>query len=116
YNFTASAISPTVLNEEEPFECISCGKPFGSRSTIERISAELAGRHTMFKSSDAANLIKMCDLCRIEHQANSANDPFSHGTRPKVIRTEDYIAEEEAAKEGAPRTALTSDDFLIEDD
>ncbi|MGI9372995.1 MAG: 4Fe-4S binding protein, partial [Hyphomicrobiales bacterium] len=38
YNFTASAISPTVLNEEEPFECISCGKPFGSRSTIERIS------------------------------------------------------------------------------
>jgi ferredoxin len=116
FNFDKQALSPVVLNEEEPFNCISCGTPFGTKSTVERISAELAGKHAMFKTPEAANLIKMCDLCRIEHQANSANDPFVAGQRPAVVRTEDYQAEEAAVKAGGTRTALTADDFLIKDD
>ncbi|MGI9482608.1 MAG: 4Fe-4S dicluster domain-containing protein [Hyphomicrobiales bacterium] len=116
FNFSNEALSPIILNEEEPFECISCGKPFGTKSAIERISAELAGKHSMFQTAEAADLIKMCDLCRIEHQANSANDPFAAGERPKVVRTEDYLEEEKAAKAGGARTKLTSDDFLINGD
>ena len=116
FNLDKQALSAVVLNEEEPFNCVSCGTPFGTKSTVERISATLAGKHAMFKTGEAANLIKMCDRCRIEHQANSANDPFAAGQRPAVIRTEDYQAEEEAVKSGAPRTALTAEDFLIKDD
>ena len=35
-----SAGASVVLNEEDPFDCISCGKPFGVKSTIERIMAQ----------------------------------------------------------------------------
>jgi ferredoxin len=113
YNFAASALSPTILNEEEPFACISCGKEFGTKSTIEKISAQLAGKHSMFADSEASKLIRMCDNCRIEHQANSVNDPFSAGSRPAIRRTEDYIEAERKTAAGEP---LSADDFLMDDD
>lgn len=117
YSFSPEALSPSVLHEEEPFDCIRCGKPFGTKSTIERIVAQLAGKHEMFGDEDSQSLIKMCDNCRIEHQATSANDPFALGDgQPKVVRTEDYLAEEEAVKAGGKPTELTADDFLINDD
>lgn len=115
-DLTPSALSPVVLNEEEPFECISCGKPFGTKSTIERISAQLAGKHSMYQDSGAADLIRMCDNCRIEAQANSSNDPFAMGERPRILRTEDYLAEEERVRAGEKPTALTADDFLNDED
>lgn len=113
YNFATSALSPTVLNEEEPFACISCGKDFGTKSTIEKIFNQLAGKHAMFADSDAAKLIQMCDNCRIEHQANSNNDPFTAGERPRIRRTEDYIEAERKSNAGEP---LSADDFLKDDD
>lgn len=113
YNFAASALSPVILNEEEPFACISCGKEFGTKSTIEKISAQLAGQHSMFADSEASKLIRMCDNCRIEHQANSGNDPFAAGTRPAMRRTEDYI---EAERRTAAGEALSADDFLMDDE
>ncbi|MEM7426248.1 MAG: 4Fe-4S binding protein [Pseudomonadota bacterium] len=117
YNFAAAALTPQILHEEEPFECIRCGKPFGTKSTIERIVAQLAGKHEMFGDADSQSLIKMCDNCRIAHQAESANDPFSlAGGQPRVVRTEDYLEEEAAVRGGAKPTALTADDFMINDD
>ena len=113
YNFEASALSPTVLNEDEPFACISCGKDLGTKGTIEKITAQLAGKHAMFGDSDAAKLIQMCDNCRIEHQANSNNDPFAAGERPRMRRTEDYIETESKSDAGKP---LSADDFLMDDD
>ena len=115
-DLTPSALSPVVLKEEEPFECISCGKPFGTKSTIERISAQLAGKHSMYQESGAADLIRMCDNCRIEAQANSRNDPFAAGERPTILRTEDYLAEEERVRAGEKPTKLTADDFLNDDE
>ena len=107
-DFTPSAQQPETLYEEEPFNCISCGTPFATRSTIERITSQLAGKHSMFADSQSADLIKMCDNCRIQTQANSTNDPFKVGDRPKPRTTEDYIA--------AERGELTVDDFLIDED
>ncbi|MDH3580672.1 MAG: 4Fe-4S binding protein, partial [Hyphomicrobiales bacterium] len=49
YNFSSGAMTPEVLNEEEPFECIRCGKPFGAKSTVERVIGELQGKHWMFQ-------------------------------------------------------------------
>src|SRR3970282_631448 len=43
-NFGEAARGTITLNEEEPFNCIRCGKPFGVRSTIERIAEQLAGK------------------------------------------------------------------------
>ncbi len=116
-NLTTGALSPVVLNEEDPFECIRCGKPFGTKSTVERISAQLAGKHSMFQEGDAADLIKMCDTCRIEHHARATDDnPFQGGERPRIRTTEDYIAEEERVRAGGERSELTAEDFLNDED
>ncbi|MGG7567186.1 4Fe-4S binding protein [Rhodovulum sp. DZ06] len=87
-----AALSQKVLREEEPFDCIECGKPFGVRSTIEKITEKLAGKHSMF-GGDAAKLIQMCDDCRVQAQYHSTNNPFQGGARPKVRTTEDYLKE-----------------------
>ncbi len=88
-----AALSHRVLHEEEPFECIECGKPFGVRSTIERIAAKLEGQHWMYTNSDNTRLIQMCDDCRVKAQYHDANSPFRMGERPRVRTTEDYLDE-----------------------
>ena len=87
------ALAPRVLHEEEPFECIECGKPFGTRSTIERIVGKLEGNHWMFQGSDNARLIQMCDDCRVQAQYHQEASPFRMGDRPRVRTTQDYIDE-----------------------
>lgn len=106
-DFTPAAMQPVTLYEEEPFACISCGTPFATRSTIERITRQLAGKHSMFADDERSRLIKMCENCRVEAQANSSTDPFAVGTRPRPRTTEDYL---EAEKSG-----LSVDDFLMDD-
>jgi ferredoxin len=106
-NFTPAAMQPVTLYEEEPFECVVCGRPFATKSTIERIKDQLAGKHHMFADSARSRLIEMCENCRVETMANSSDDPFSLRPRPKVRTTEDYLA----ARDGK----LTADDFLMDD-
>lgn len=55
---------PDVLNEDEPFCCISCGKPFGSHSAINTILSKLS-RHSMFQSERSLERLKMCEDCRV---------------------------------------------------
>ncbi len=107
-SLSPDALRPEVLNEDEPFACVSCGKPFGSRGTITRITEKLAGKHWMFQSEENTRLIQMCDDCRIQHQADiSGGDPFAAGQRPRVRTTEDYL---EARDKG-----LKPEDFLSDD-
>src|ERR1700757_2566120 len=47
-DFAASRTPVRILKEEEPFCCIRCGKPFGVKSSIERVVARLEGRHWMY--------------------------------------------------------------------
>src|SRR5262249_20364353 len=37
-DFRAATATARVLKEEEPFRCIRCDKPFGVKSTIERVA------------------------------------------------------------------------------
>ena len=53
-----------VLHEEQPFCCISCGKPFATQSGINTILAKLSD-HYMFQTERALNRLKMCDDCRV---------------------------------------------------
>jgi ferredoxin len=52
------------LNEEKPFHCIDCGKPFASESMIFTMLAKLEG-HYMFKDERAKNRLKKCEDCRV---------------------------------------------------
>lgn len=108
FNFSGDALSQQVLNEAEPFECISCGKPFGTKAAIERVISELQGKHWMFQNSEQVKLIKMCDDCRITAISEMGDEPFAMGTPPKVRTTEDYLAAEEKARE----TGKSVEDFL----
>jgi ferredoxin len=87
-----AALGQTVLNEEEPFACIECGKLFGVKSTIEKITEKLAGKHSMFLEGGAGRLIQMCDNCRIQAQYHSTNNPFTGAERPRVRTTDDYLS------------------------
>jgi hypothetical protein len=80
-----------VIKEEEPFECISCGKPFGTKSTVERIIAKLEGRHAMFQNAQQLYIIKMCDDCRVIAVSEGGGDPLTLGERPRVRTTDDYL-------------------------
>ncbi len=88
-----AALAPRVLKAEEPFACISCGKLFGVKSTIEKITAKLAS-HAMFQNSDNAQLIQMCDDCRVRAQYHSESSPFRFGERPRVRTTDDYLKDD----------------------
>ncbi|WP_291844689.1 4Fe-4S binding protein [Bradyrhizobium sp.] len=89
-----------VLKEEEPFDCIACGKPFGTRSSIERVLAKLGEKHWMFQGANAKRLdvIKMCADCRVEAVVNESFDPHAAQQRPPVMSTEDYLRARETKK------------------
>ncbi len=91
-NLADNALEQVVLNEEEPFACIECGALFGVKSTIEKITEKLAGKHAMFASSDAARMIQMCDHCRVNAQYHIDNSPFAAGERPRTRTTDDYLS------------------------
>ncbi|MBQ0717429.1 MAG: 4Fe-4S binding protein [Sulfitobacter litoralis] len=91
-NLTAQAFTQVVLHEEEPFACIECGSLFGVKSTMEKITEKLAGKHAMFASSEAAKMIQMCDNCRINAQYHAQNNPLAGKDRPRVRTSEDYFS------------------------
>lgn len=92
-NLSGTALQQVILNEEEPFACIECGKLYGVKSTVERIMEKLAGTHPMFASSAQARMIQMCEDCRVNAQFHSQDNPFASGERPRVRTTEDYYSD-----------------------
>lgn len=91
-NLENSALEQVVLNEEEPFACVECGALFGVKSTIDKVTEKLAGKHGMFQNPEAARMIQMCDNCRVNAQYHSENNPFAGGERPKPRTTDDYLS------------------------
>ena len=93
-DFRAVTAPARVLKQEEPFACIRCGKPFGVKSTIERVSQKLEGRHWMYQSdSKRLELIKMCDDCRVAVVTEDEFDPHAAPQRPNVRTSDDYLRE-----------------------
>jgi len=103
-DFRAATASARVLKEEAPFECIRCAKPFGVRSTVERVAAKLEGKHWMFKgSARRLDIIKMCEDCRVTVMAEEDFDPYAK-PRPPVRTTEDYLREREQLERNKPES------------
>lgn len=66
---------PQRLKEEQPFCCISCGKPFATQSGIKTILEKLSG-HSMFADERSLNRLKMCDDCRVKDMMEDPNANF----------------------------------------
>jgi ferredoxin len=62
-----------VLNETEPFLCVSCRKPFGTRQMVEAMMGRLAG-HSMFSEGAALRRLQMCADCRVVDMMSSKDE------------------------------------------
>jgi ferredoxin len=51
-----------TLNEAEPFNCVRCAKPFGTRQMVENMLGKLGG-HSMF--AGGVRRLQMCGDCRV---------------------------------------------------
>jgi ferredoxin len=95
-DFRAALAPARVVKEEAPFHCIRCDKPFGVKSTIDRITAKLAGKHWMFKdNAKRLEVLRMCDDCRVIAMTEDSFDPYGAPGRPTPRTTEDYLRERE---------------------
>jgi ferredoxin len=72
YSFDDQTRSPIVLNEVQPFHCISCGTAFGTRKMIDGMTARLAS-HAMFGGS-ALRRLQMCGDCRVVDMASATDE------------------------------------------
>jgi ferredoxin len=100
-DFTAVTAPARLIKQEEPFHCIRCNKPFGTKSTIERVTAKLEGKHWMFKGQpQRLDVLKMCEDCRAIAMTEDSVDPYGAPERPKVRTTEDYLREREEQQRG----------------
>ncbi|MBV9079019.1 MAG: 4Fe-4S binding protein [Methylobacteriaceae bacterium] len=82
-----------VVKSEEPFPCTRCGKPFGTRSAIERVQATLRDRHWMFAGPQAEArlaVLALCEDCRVGAVVEDGFDPHLP-ERPLPRTTEDHL-------------------------
>ena len=95
-DFRAATAMSRIVKQEEPAECIRCGKPFGVKSSVDRVVAKLEGKHWMYKDSKKRlDVIRMCEDCRVVVMAEEQFDPFGAPHRPRLRTTDDYLRERE---------------------
>lgn len=98
-DFRAATASARLIKQEEPFACVRCGKPFGVKSTVERVLAKLEGKHWMYKgSAQRLDVIKMCEDCRVAVMTETDFDPYG-APRQNPRTTDDYLRERERLKQ-----------------
>ncbi|MEE2745586.1 MAG: 4Fe-4S binding protein, partial [Pseudomonadota bacterium] len=100
YNFSVEGRSAKVVKEETPFDCVKCGKPFGVKSSIDKMVEQLSG-HSMFSEGQAIERIKMCPDCRVIDMFDEPNTPMAGAPRPKIRTTDDYLIEREQLRQDA---------------
>ena len=101
-SFLDAARTPQVIKEEEPFECIRCGKAFGAKSSIEAMVEKLKD-HPMFQEKGGTERLRMCDDCRIFALAEEDEHPMAGAARPKTRTTDDYLREREELRQAAAK-------------
>jgi ferredoxin len=70
---TPAVREPRVLNETQPFHCVRCQKPFGTKQMVETMLGRLAG-HSMFSGGEALRRLQMCADCRVVDMMESKQE------------------------------------------
>jgi ferredoxin len=70
----AQAKEAVTLNEAEPFNCVRCAKPFGTRVMIDNMMGRLTA-HSMFAGGGALRRLQMCADCRVVDMMESKDEP-----------------------------------------
>lgn len=95
-NLSPEAARIQVVKEEEPLACTRCAKPFGMKSSVERVKARLVcSGHWMFQDPARLAVLEMCEDCRVFAATEGGLDPYAAGERPKAKTSEDYLRERE---------------------
>jgi ferredoxin len=96
-DFRAARAPAQIIKEEEPALCIRCNRPFGVKSTIEKIAAKLEGRHWMYPAGDKRlGAVRMCADCRVIAMSEQQFDPFKDiPARAPPRTTDDYLRDRE---------------------
>jgi ferredoxin len=76
----AQAKQPVVLNEAEAFNCVSCGKPFGTKAMIDAMLVKVGG-HSMFAGGGALRRLQMCADCRVVDMVSNKDEATIHDFR-----------------------------------
>ncbi len=71
---TSQAKESVTLNEAEPFNCVRCAKPFGTRQMIDAMLGRLT-THSMFAGGGALRRLQMCGDCRVVDMMDSKDEP-----------------------------------------
>jgi ferredoxin len=78
---TAQAKQEVVLNQAEPFSCVRCGKPFGTKQMIEAMVGRL-NAHSMFASGGALRRLQMCADCRVVDMMENKSEASIFDVKP----------------------------------
>ncbi len=87
--FGPSRRDAVLLRQEEPALCTGCGKPFGVKSSIDRVAAQLVGKHWMFSDPSVIARLRLCADCRVVAQTRQGLDPYAGPPRPKTRTADD---------------------------
>ena len=79
-NLDDSARKPQVLNEAQPFNCVRCSRPFGTRQMIDNMTARLSA-HSMFAGGVALRRLQMCADCRVVDMMENPAETTIHDVR-----------------------------------
>lgn len=71
-----------TLNEEKPFLCVRCRKPFTTEKMMDRMRGKLAG-HWMYQDPEQRKRLEMCEDCRVEDLFVKSGGLDPHGKPPK---------------------------------
>ncbi len=71
--FTKERRQEVVLNRAEPFHCIRCDKPLGTKQMITSMLSRLSG-HSMFQGEGQLTRLQMCADCRVVDMMENKNE------------------------------------------
>jgi ferredoxin len=70
-----TAKQAVTLNEAEPFNCVRCAKPFGTRQMVDNMLGKLGG-HSMF--AGGTRRLQMCGDCRVVDMMENKTEASIH--------------------------------------
>lgn len=63
-----------ILNQEQAFNCVRCGKPFATQKIIDTMRRKLADHWMFANDAQAIRRLEMCEDCRVGDLFTSGND------------------------------------------